>query len=69
MIATDTTIADWSHLIRGEYLEIPGLHLSRNQVLRLWGLDEHTGDAVLKAMIEAHFLRRTETGAYVRENN
>jgi hypothetical protein len=39
MIAAQTTIAEWIHLIRSEYLEMPGLHLTRNQVLRLWSLD------------------------------
>ena len=30
MIAAQTTIAEWIHLVRSEYLEIPGLHLTRN---------------------------------------
>ena len=66
MIAAQATVADWIHLIRAEYLEIPGLHLTRQQVQRLWGLDELTCDALLESLIDVQFLRRTRTGAYVR---
>ena len=66
MIAAETTVADWIHLIRAEYLEIPGLHLTRQQVQRLWGLDDVTCDALLEALIDGRFLRRTRTGAYIR---
>jgi hypothetical protein len=66
MIATQTTIADWIHLIRSEYLEIPGLHLTRTQVQRLWGLDGILCDALLEALVDVRFLRRTHAGAYVR---
>ena len=65
MIA-QTTVADWIHLVRAEYLEIPGLHLTRSQVLRLWGLDEITCDALLDTLVDVRFLRRTHAGAYVR---
>ena len=66
MIAAQTTIGDWTHLIRSEYLEIPGLHLTRNQVQRLWGLDAITCDALLETLVDVRFLRRTHAGAYVR---
>lgn len=63
---TSTTIADWLQLVRAEYLEIPGLHLTRTQVQRLWGLDETTRDELLDALVEARFLRETPDGGYVR---
>jgi hypothetical protein len=66
MIAAQTTIADWIHLVRSEYLEIPGLLLTRNQVRRLWGLDAVMCDMLLEALLDARFLRRTPAGAYVR---
>ena len=66
MIAAQTTVVDWIHLIRAEYLEIPGLHLTRNQVQRLWGLDDLTCDALLEALIDVRFLRQTRTGAYIK---
>ena len=66
MFAAQTTVVDWIHLIRAEYLEIPGLHLTRNQVQRLWGLDDLTCDALLEALVDVRFLRRTRTGAYIK---
>jgi hypothetical protein len=66
MIAAQTTVVDWIHLIRAEYLEIPGLHLTRNQVRRLWGLDDLTCDALLEALVDVRFLRQTRTGAYIK---
>jgi hypothetical protein len=66
MSSTDTHVADWLKLIRAEYLEIPGLSLTRQQVERLWGLDAITSDASLAAMVDVQFLRRTVRDAYVR---
>ena len=61
-------MTDWLHLIRAEYHEIPGLHLTRRQVQRLWNLDATTCEAVLEVLEATRFLRRTHTGAYVRAN-
>lgn len=61
-----TNVAAWLQLIRGEYLEMPGLHLTPNQARRLWNLDSVTCDALLDALVDARFLRRTLQGAYVR---
>jgi hypothetical protein len=36
--STAMHITDWLQLIRAEYMEIPGLHLTRPQVRRLWDL-------------------------------
>ena len=65
-IAAQTTLADWLHLIRAEYLEIPGLHLTKQQVRRLWDLDQAMCEALLDALVDARFLRRTHNGGYVR---
>jgi hypothetical protein len=65
-IAADTTLEDWIHVVRAEYLEMPGLHLTRDQVRRLWALDDVTCNALLIALVEAHFLRRTPFGTYAR---
>ena len=62
----DTTIADWLHLIRAEYAEVPGLHLTKPQVQDLWALDPWVCDALLIALVDDGFLRRTSDGAYVR---
>lgn len=65
MNGEDTT-TDWLNLIRGEYHEIPGLHLTKLQVQRLWNLDASTCEAILEALETNKFLRRTRTGAYVK---
>ena len=36
MNAVQTTVTDWVHIVRGEFVEIPGLRLTRPQVQRLW---------------------------------
>ncbi|HZT75492.1 MAG TPA: hypothetical protein VFA27_02460 [Vicinamibacterales bacterium] len=60
------TLSDWLDLVRAEYHEIPGLHLTKPQMRRLWGLDAATCDALLDALMALQILRRTRTGAYVR---
>ena len=62
----DTTIEDWIQLIRAEYLEIPGLQLTKSQVQRLWGLDGGMCEALLTALVDRGFLRRTRHESYVR---
>jgi hypothetical protein len=66
MLSTETTTADWLRLVRAEYLEIPGLHLTKPQVERLWGLDPATSEALLSVLMDVKFLRCTHDGAYVR---
>ena len=64
MLPPDVT--DWLQLIRAEYLEDPGLCLTRAQAQRLWGLDPVTSEALLAALVAVKFLRRTSQDAYVR---
>lgn len=52
--------------IRGEYLEMPGLHLTARQAGRLLGINEHTCQRVLNSLVAARFLRQTAMGAFVR---
>jgi hypothetical protein len=63
---TEAGIGQWVRLIRAEYNEMPGLQLTKPQVRRLWGLDPPTCDRLLAELEQTHFLRRTETNAYVR---
>ena len=62
----DPDISGWIHLIQSEYFEMPGLHLTKRQVQRLWGLDQTCCDVVLNALENSRFLKRTSGDAYVR---
>jgi hypothetical protein len=66
MLMAEIHIQDWLQLIRGEYLEIPGSCLTKAQVERLWGLDAVTSEALLAALVDVKFLRRTLKDSYVR---
>lgn len=52
--------------IRGEYLEMPGLRLTRQQAQRLWGLDDATSAHILHVLVERKFLICAPDGKYVR---
>jgi hypothetical protein len=62
----DPQIEQWSQIVRGEYLEIPGLNLTRSQFQRLWGLDAALCDRLLEHLVASHFLERTSRGGFVR---
>ena len=66
MLTTDSTRSDWLEIIRAEYLEIPGLNLTKPQIQRLWNLDAPTCDALLDALVDAGFLKRASGQKYVR---
>jgi hypothetical protein len=59
-------LARYVMLIQAEYTEMPGLQLTKRQVQRLWGLDEMTCEASLRALENLRFLRRTATNLYAR---
>jgi hypothetical protein len=63
--AAATRITDLVGLIRAEYDEMPGLCLTRAQAQRLWRLEADVCENVLRAMVDAGFLRLTSFG-YVR---
>ena len=54
------------HRIYSEYLEMPGMRLTRQQAQRLWGLDELTCSQSLEYLVEAGFLVRTGVDTYGR---
>lgn len=62
------TVTDWLQIVRAEYLEIPGLHLTAPEVQRLWGIDSITCEALLDALVRTGFLRQTRNGGYLRAN-
>jgi hypothetical protein len=61
-----TDVREWLQRIRGEYAEIPDLHLTEHQAHRLWGLDPVMCRALLDCLVRAGFLRRTDKATYIR---
>ena len=62
-------IQDWLRLIQAEYLEMPGLHLTKPQIQRLWSLETRECDTLLDALVSARFLRQTPRGGYVLDRD
>jgi hypothetical protein len=54
------------HRIRGEFVEMPGLRVTREQAARLWHLDPTYVMSLLHVLVDAKFLDRTPDGAYRR---
>lgn len=52
-----------------EYLEMPGLRLTREQARRLWGLDEATCVKLLDGLVALKFLVRRSDGRYIRSTD
>ena len=60
------TIQDLSDRVRAEYLEMPGLHLTADQVQRLCGIEATICALILDALVAAKFLCVTPNGHYAR---
>jgi hypothetical protein len=52
--------------VQGEFLEMPGLRLTEVQARKLWDLDPAACEALLSALVDAHFLFKTRDGAFMR---
>jgi hypothetical protein len=62
-----TTLSDQTlERIRGEFLEMPGLQLTRAQARRLWGLEEGECGQLLEFLVETGFLCRRGRDSYAR---
>ena len=47
---------DLLNRIRGEFIEMPGLRLRVDQAQRLWNLDRHSCELLLRSLVDAKFL-------------
>jgi DNA-binding IclR family transcriptional regulator len=65
MAPVDVVQDDVLFRARAEYLEMPGLRLTRAQAQRLWGLDSRTCERLLSTLTESRFLAQTRDGAFV----
>ena len=54
---------------RQEYLEMPGMRLTPQQLQRLCGIGPSLCDAVLESMVAARFLMVRPDGTYVRASD
>ena len=66
MNKADVTAKDWLRIVRSEYLEMPGLQLTRTQASRLWGLETLSCTSILNTLVQQDFLRVTRDGLYAR---
>jgi hypothetical protein len=62
-------LEDWLRLVRAEYREMPGLHLTKPQIQRLWSLDPEVCDALVETLVDDGFLRRTVHDAYALDRD
>jgi hypothetical protein len=52
-------------IVRAEFLEMPGLRLTKKQAQRLWAIDADTCEAVFAALEASAFLRHAPGGEYL----
>ena len=60
------TIDDLLNRVRAEFLEMPGMHLTPEQVGRLCGVERKLCQTVLDLLVDARFLRVSADGQYAR---
>ena len=51
--------------VRGEFLEMPAMHITLDQAMRLWSMDRDTCTTVLGYLTAARFLDRDPQGKFV----
>ena len=66
MIAEPETTALMMWRIRGEFLEMPGLRLTADQIHRLCGVERAACTDVLDTLVRDRFLRANADGTYAR---
>jgi len=55
--------------VRSEYLEMPGMRLTPQQLQRLCGIGPALCEAVLDSMVRSEFLRVRPDGTYARASD
>jgi hypothetical protein len=66
IILTESSLEQLVERIRAEYLEMPGLCLTLEQMLRLSGLERTVCQMVLDSLVDAKFLHLKPNGGYGR---
>ena len=52
--------------VQAEFLEMPGLRVTRAQARRLWSLDDDLCEAILTALVDARFLVESRNASFMR---
>ena len=68
-VALMRTIHDVIKRLRAEYLDMPGLRLTADQVQRLCGIERMMCQSVLDALVRARFLCARSDGTYTHVTN
>jgi hypothetical protein len=68
MLMAERAVLEWMQQIRAEYVEMPGLSLSKDQMCRMWRIDEPLCDAVVGALLASDFLEKRPGGLYARRS-
>jgi hypothetical protein len=55
-------------LVRAEFLEMPGLALTKRQMRRLWALDASTCDAIVDMLVRSDFLYQRADRSFMLRN-
>jgi hypothetical protein len=63
------SVADAAHLLRMEYVEMPGLALTAWQAQRLCNLSCEVCDRALRTLLDSGFLRQTTDRRYLRPSS
>jgi hypothetical protein len=66
MSTDDDTLTGITKVIRSEFMEIPGLVLTRDQIRRLWAIDPEIAHQVIAQLLQSGFLRVGAHGRYSR---
>jgi hypothetical protein len=66
IMVIERPVAEWIDRVRAEYLEMPGLSLTRWQMRRLWSFDARLCDTVVNALVVSGFLYRRANRTYAR---
>ena len=56
-------------LIEAEYREVPGLHLTKPQIQRLWGIEAPLCESLVAALVAARVLRPSLRQGFVRADS
>jgi hypothetical protein len=68
MVMVAESVAEWVDRVRAEYLEMPGLSLTKWQMRRLWVIDGDTCDAVVGVLVASGFLRQSAQETFTRSD-